>query len=137
MHDCSLPPPSLRPHSAQPRTLPSSGPKWCFNDTVCLTSLFPREAVPLSICSCMHDTSQISFRQKSLNLPTHYTILVCCASTRKKMSEKSEGKKVGEAGRIYAFMLTNSESIISLNFGNCCFSWFVYSQTAKKTIFSI
>lgn len=54
----------------------------------------------------------MSFGQKSSNLSAHRTSLVRSARTE---------KKAGRAGRIYAFMLADSDSIISLNFGNCCF----------------
>lgn len=54
----------------------------------------------------------MSFGQKSSSLPAHRTSLVCSARTE---------KKAGGAGRIYAFVLADTDSIISLNFGNCCF----------------
>lgn len=54
----------------------------------------------------------MSFGQKPSNLPAHRTSLVRSVRTE---------KKVGRAGRIYAFMLADSDSIISLSFGNCCF----------------
>lgn len=125
VHGCSIPPPSLSPGSALPRTVPASGPRWCCDATVCLVTLFTREDVLLTIGSRMHATSLMSFRQKFSNLPTQYTITVNCAWTR---------EKVGKAEKIYAFMLADSDSIISLNFGNCYFSWFVYAQTANHSL---
>ncbi len=115
MHGYSSPPPSPSTGSALPRTVPASGPRWCCDATVCLITLFTREDVLLT-----KGSSLMSFRQKSSNLPTHFTITVNCAWTR---------KKVGKAARIYAFMLADSDSIVSLNFVKCYFSWFVYTQT--------
>lgn len=69
----------------------------------------------------------MSCGQKSSNVPTHYTISVYCVWTKKKM---------GKAERIYACMLAESDSIISLNFSNCYFSWFAYSQTASNSHWS-
>lgn len=65
----------------------------------------------------------MSFRQKSPNVPTRYTISVYCVWTK---------RKIGKAEKIYAFMLAESDSIIFLNFCNCCFSWFTYSQSASN-----
>lgn len=65
----------------------------------------------------------MSFRQKSPNVPTRYTISVYCVWTK---------RKIGKAEKIYAFMLAESDSIIFLNFGNCYFSWFTYSQSASN-----
>lgn len=64
-------------------------------------------------------------RQKSSNLPTRYTFSVHCAWI---------GKKAGKAERIYAFMVADSDSIISLKYCNCYFSWLVYSETANHSV---
>ena len=119
---------SLHPHpwaqgSALPRTLLSSGPRWCLHDSEHVLTFFF-----FSIKGCsparMPPDGRAS-RQKSSNLPTRYTFSVHCAWI---------GKKAGKAERIYAFMLADSDSIISLKYCNCYFSWLVYSETANHSV---
>lgn len=120
------------PRSASQRTLSSPGSTYStIKDRALMTLDMPSDFVYQRGCSphnrLLHAHHILmSFRQNTLNVRTHYTISVYYVFTK---------KKVGKAEMIYALLPTDSDSIISLNFGNCYLSWFhADSHTAGNAL---